>query len=64
MTIEDVLKYYGNIYQFSKKTGISPSNVYNWKKYGYVPLSMQCRIQILTNNELKADDVHPYKEGK
>ncbi len=58
MTIQDILAYYGNSYKLAKITGICASNVWNWKQCGYVPISMQCRIEQLTEGKLKADLNH------
>lgn len=55
MKPEDVKKYYGSGYNFSKKTGMSPTSFGNWMKWGFVPEWSQFKIEKLTNGELKSD---------
>lgn len=58
MTIEDVLSYYGTGYNMNKVTGLAASNVVRWKKFGYVPILTQMRIEKLTHGALKASLDH------
>lgn len=58
MTVDDVLKFYRTGYQFSKRSGISPTSLYNWKKLGYIPIVSQMRIEKISNGNLKADIEH------
>ncbi len=55
MTIDEVIKYFGNNYRYHKRTGMSPNNIYNWKRLGYIPIDTQMKIEQLSNGELKAD---------
>jgi len=58
MTIEEVLAYYGNGHKFKVSTGISYGNIYYWQTRRCIPLTMQFRIEELTNGELvtRAED--------
>jgi hypothetical protein len=58
MTIDDVLSYYKTTYNFNKQTKISSGNFVDWRRKGYIPISMQHRIQVLTDNKLKVGE--PY----
>jgi len=58
MTIEELEKYYGNSYQFEKRTGMSSGNFPGWKKLGYIPIFSQMKIERLTNGVLKASLDH------
>lgn len=55
MTIDEVVKYFGNGYRFNKKTGMSQTCFKNWKRKGFVPDFSQLKIEHLTNGELKAE---------
>lgn len=55
MKPEEVVKYYGTMYKFSKKTGMSATSIFNWKKKGYIPELSQYKLEFLTNGALKAD---------
>jgi hypothetical protein len=55
MTPEDVWKYYGNSYQFKKKTGMSDATLRNWMKWGFVPEDSQYKLERLTKGELKTE---------
>lgn len=58
MTIEEVLEFYGNGYQFRKKTGISCTSLYNWRRRGFIPVVSQMRIEVLSKGALKANLAH------
>lgn len=58
MTIEDVLRHYGTGYNMNKVIGLAASNVVRWKKFGYVPILTQIRIEQLSNGKLKASLEH------
>ena len=55
MTPDDVKKYYGNSYQFKKKTKMSDATFRNWMKWGHVPEAAQYKLERLTNGELKTE---------
>lgn len=55
MTPDDLVKYYGNSYQFKKKTKMSDASFRNWQKWGFVPEASQYKIERLTNGELKTE---------
>lgn len=55
MTIDEVVRYYGNSYQFKKRTGMSDASMRNWVKWGYVPENSQFKLERITKGELKAD---------
>lgn len=58
MTIDEVLKYFGNTYRMEKEYGIAHGNVRNWRKKGYVPIMTQMKLEELTKGVLKADLSH------
>lgn len=55
MTIDDLISYYVNSYQFKKKTGMCDVSFRYWKKKGYIPESAQLKIERLTEGALKAE---------
>ena len=55
MTIEDVLRYFGTAVKMDLAIGISRSNVYYWKKVGYIPITSQLKLETLTRGALQAD---------
>lgn len=54
MTPKDIEKYYKTGYNFHQKTGMSQMTYSNWRKWGYVPIASQIKIQQLTKGILKA----------
>jgi hypothetical protein len=52
---EDVKKYYGNQYKFSKSTGMSSSTLGNWLKWGFVPEAAQYKLERITEGKLKTE---------
>jgi hypothetical protein len=54
MTIDDVMKHFGSGYRFTKETGISYTTLRNWRGYGFIPITMQIRLEKMTNGALKA----------
>jgi hypothetical protein len=60
MTPKEIKKFYGSLYRFNKDTGMSPSSLGNWLKWGYVPFESQGKIEQLTKGLLKAE----WKHGK
>ena len=59
MKIDEVLNYFGTMYQVTKETGLKNSNYYHWKNKGFIPIGAQRRIEYATNGKLVAtlDDV-------
>ncbi len=55
MTAEEVKNYFGNSYQFKKKTGMSDASFRNWMKWGFVPEGSQYKIERLTGGQLKTE---------
>ena len=55
MTPEDVRKYYGTAYKFGKVTGMSPTTLRNWMKWGFVPEAAQYKVERITNGKLKTE---------
>jgi ABC-type long-subunit fatty acid transport system fused permease/ATPase subunit len=53
MTPDDLKKFYGNSYQFRKRTGMSDASFRNWIKWGYVPEASQYKLERLTGGKLK-----------
>lgn len=53
MTPDDVKQYFGNSYQFKKRTNMSDATFRNWMKWGFVPEDSQYKLERLTNGELK-----------
>lgn len=53
MTPEEVKKYYTSNYAFGLITGMSPSTLGNWLKWGFVPENAQYKLERLTKGELK-----------
>lgn len=58
MLIEEVRQYFGSSYNFAKQTSMHHGNYQNWKKQGYIPIKMQCRIEEVTAGKLKANYKH------
>jgi hypothetical protein len=55
MTFEELREHYGTGYKFSKETGMSASSWRNWKKWGYIPIESQLKIQKMTQGKLKVN---------
>lgn len=55
MTVDDLKEYYKTGYNFNKQTGITASQYGLWMKYGYIPKTSQCRIEVASGGALKAD---------
>ena len=58
MTIDEVRRYFGNCYQFNKKTKMHHSNYLNWEKQGFIPIKTQIKLERLSQGLLKADLNH------
>lgn len=63
MTIDEVIMFYGNPYRFEAATGIKQQNVRYWKKKGYIPITMQRRIQQKSRGKLKMDEIELEQES-
>jgi len=64
MTPKEVYDYFGNGYQFAKKTKLAQSNLNYWFKKGYVPINSQAFLHRFTNGKLKIDlDLTIKEEG-
>lgn len=59
MTIEETIKYFGNLNRVCIALDIASQNMTKWKKNGYIPLLQQYRIAKLTNGALIPDEVDP-----
>lgn len=56
MNFEDIKQHFGSVEKARLALGLkSRQTLYNWRDEG-VPDGEQCRIQILTDGELKADE--------
>ena len=55
MKPEEVLKHYGNKYQFKKLTGLSASSLGNWLKWGYIPEGSQHKLERISKGALKTE---------
>lgn len=62
MSIDEVIKYFGNLHCVCIKLDIKPQNMTIWKKQGYIPFIQQFRIAELTNGALVPDKTNPAKE--
>ena len=54
MTPKQVLDYYKSYHYFKLRTGMSASSLWNWIKWGYVPILSQMKLEKLTGGKLKA----------
>lgn len=61
MTIEETIKYFGNLNRVCTALDIAPQNMTKWKKNGYIPMLQQYRIAKLTNDVLVPDETDPSK---
>jgi hypothetical protein len=59
MSIDEAIKYFGNLNQVLRKLGLTPSNMTRWKRQGYIPLLQQYRIAELTDGALMPDEEDP-----
>lgn len=59
----EVKNHYKTAYKFYKATGMSPANIGNWMKWGYIPILSQYKIEENTHGKLKAswDDANARK---
>lgn len=61
MTLDDIRAYFGSGYQFEEKTKMSHVNYIHWRRYGYIPIATQMRLERLTDGGLKASFDHAQK---
>lgn len=54
MTIDEVITYFGSAWKMNQKIGMAHQNINNWKRYGFIPIMTQMKIEKLTDGELKA----------
>jgi len=54
MTIEEFKAYYGNGYQFSRRTGLGATSFHSWVARGYIPIASQVRLEKITDGGLRA----------
>ena len=59
MSIDEVIKRFGNLNQVCIALGIASQNMTKWKKQGYIPLLQQYRIAELTEGDLMPDEIDP-----
>lgn len=61
MTIDEIYKLYKTSYAFEIATGLSHTNLVNWRKAGYIPLASQRKLEKLTEGKLVArwEDLGP-----
>lgn len=55
MTLDDILKHFGNGNKFEIATGLSHANIRNWRKRGYIPWFSQIKLEHISKGQLKAD---------
>ncbi len=56
MTFDDIVMHFEGVEKARAALGLkSRQTLYNWKEHG-VPGGEQCRIQLLTDGKLRADD--------
>ncbi len=55
MTVEEVREYFGNSYQFKKRTKMSDASFRNWMRWGFIPEGSQYKLERLTKGELKTE---------
>lgn len=59
MSIDEVIKRFGNLNQVCIALGIASQNMTKWKRQGYIPLLQQYRIAELTEGDLMPDEIDP-----
>ena len=60
MTIDEVVKWFGNLNQACIAIGIASQNMTKWKEKGYIPWKQQFKLALHTDGELMPDDEDPY----
>ena len=60
MTIDEVVKWFGNLNKACIALNIAPQNMTQWREKGYIPYKQQFRLAHLTEGALMPDDEDPY----
>lgn len=55
MTVDDIVKYYGNQTKACEAIGLGRASFSKWLKQGYIPLVSQLRFEKQTNGKLIAN---------
>lgn len=55
MTIDQVIKYFGNHSRACHAIGLPHQSYYNWVRQGYVSINSQFAFEEVTNKKLKVD---------
>ena len=63
MSPKEVKNQYRSFYNFHKETRMSHSSLYNWEKWGYIPIASQMKIEKITEGKLKAEWEHDKQRG-
>jgi len=53
MTVTEIVEFYGSKRNFARQTGMSINSLFNWQRWGFIPLPSQAKIEQLTNGKLK-----------
>lgn len=59
MSIDEVIARFITLCQACRALEITPQNMTQWKRQGYIPYLQQHRIAVLTEGELMPDDRDP-----
>ena len=54
MRLIDLLTFFPTSTEFESKTGLSAPNYNNWKRFGYIPIKAQLKIESVTGGQLQA----------
>jgi len=54
MTTDEFKAYFKSSYRFAKETGISHTQWIRWLRNGYIPITSQIRLELITHGKLKA----------
>jgi hypothetical protein len=55
MTYDDLINFFGTLAKASYSLKKPCQSIQLWKKKGYIPISVQCYIEMATEGALKAD---------
>ena len=67
MLLQELFVHYGrNWVKVARAINCGSTSLQNWRKWGYIPIESQIRIESYTNGQFKADLNHakPQKEQK